>query len=130
VSGETEKNESGWTVDTLRYAIEQRFVDRDKMLDERKHEQDKQVTTALTAINERLGTMNELRGALDDFARRTISREEYDAAHDALVLRVTELASRLDRSEGRGSGLNAGWIYLLGAIAAAGTVVSLLLAFR
>jgi len=40
------------------------------------------------------------------------------------------LAAKLDKIEGRGTGLNAGWLYLLGAVAAIGTIVSIYLAMR
>ena len=44
--------------------------------------------------------------------------------------RIQELTDRVNRTEGRGVGLNAGWVYLLGALAAVGTIVSLFIAFK
>ena len=81
--------------------------------------QEKAVDKALTAINERLHVLNELRG---DVATKT--------ALEALEKELASLTSRLDRTEGRGAGLNAGWVYLLAGIAALGTLVSIFLAMR
>jgi len=130
VSGETEGDVSGWTVDTLHAHVARRLTDLDRLLNERKAAQEtalsaalvgqeKAVDKALTAINERLYVLNELRG---DVATKT--------ALEALEKELAALTSRLDRTEGRGAGLNAGWVYLLAGIAAIGTVVSIFLAMR
>jgi hypothetical protein len=77
------------------------------------------VTKAEAAANERFKLLNELRSGV-------ATKEQVEA----LALRLSDLKERLDKSEGHGAGLNAGWIYLLGAVAAIGTVVSLLIAFK
>jgi len=130
VSGETEGNVSGWTVDTLAAFIEQRLADLQVLLNERKQSQETAMSVAfaaqtvaidkaLIAINERLHLLNELR---DDVATKT--------QLEALEKELAALTSRLDRNEGRGAGLNAGWVYLLAGIAAIGTLVSIFLAMR
>jgi hypothetical protein len=77
------------------------------------------VTKAENAADKRFELLNELRSG--------VATKE---AHEALEKRVNELAARLDKTEGRSTGLNAGWVYLLGAVAAMGTIVSLILAYR
>jgi hypothetical protein len=47
-----------------------------------------------------------------------------------LAIRVQELRTFSDQNEGRSTGLNAGWVYLLAALGAIGTVVSIYLALR
>jgi hypothetical protein len=67
---------------------------------------------------------------LDNRVNQLISRAEAVAAADRNTERIQELTDRLNRQEGRGIGLNAGWLYLLGLVAAVGTLISLYLAFR
>ncbi len=123
-----------------RRELDQRFVDLERRLDERHLNQtvamnaalaaaEKAVTKAEVATEKRFDGVNEFRQALSDQARDFINRAEYQAEHRNVVERVEALTDRLNRSDGKGAGLNAGWLYLLGAIAALGTVVSLMLAF-
>jgi hypothetical protein len=130
MSGETGDAHSGWTVDTLRAHMQQRLDDLNVKLDERHlaqataltaalAAQEKALDKALTAINERLHLLNELR---DDVATT--------AEVGALEKEQANLASRMDRSEGRGTGLNTGWGYLVAAVALLATIVSVYLAIR
>jgi hypothetical protein len=228
MSGETEREVSGWTVDTLRAHIEGRMADQRElylretsdlrtMLQERYATQTKAVDaaflaqqtamqTALTAAEtavtkalesaekavgkaevaaeKRFDAVNEFRAQLadqaatfmprqeaegsiarsvdriEDLARMvglTISRaevlslternaerirevteqtsafvrrQEVEPARDQMNTRISELATRLDRIEGRGIGLNAGWVYVLGAMAVIGTLISLYVALK
>lgn len=111
------------------------------------------------ATNDRFESVNEFRAQLNDQARtfvvrseaqvvwnRTgerlteiadrvndaslLRRPEYNQAHSGLVERVEQLQQRLDRTEGRSVGLKSGWVIFLGAVAALGTLVSLLVAVR
>jgi hypothetical protein len=134
MSGETEAEQSGLTVDTTTYALRDRIAAVDRvlnqriddlimLLNERKDNQDKSVREALASINERLKMMNELRGTIDDQARTFMPRNEYNTAHNALVERVGDLSSRMDRSEGSGVGKAQLWGYLIAVVAALGTIV-------
>jgi len=49
---------------------------------------------------------------------------------EALSDKIIALTTRMDRGEGRSSGLNAGWGYLIGAIGLAATVISIAYSLR
>jgi hypothetical protein len=126
VSGETEANVSGWTVDTLREHLAQRVTDLDLRLSRRMDDADKAIAAALAAAEKATGKaeaasekrfegVNEFRRALADQTATFIPRTEYDAAHSALADRVganadrmaaleLRLTSRLDRGEGSDAG--------------------------
>lgn len=90
---------------------------------------DKAVTKAETANEKRFESVNEFRGTLADQAATLISRTEHDATVASLSEKLEDIKTRLDKSEGKGVGLNAGWLYLIGIIAALGTVISLIVLF-
>jgi hypothetical protein len=56
MSGETEKDESGWTVDTLNYALSRRIDDLQAMLDERFQTQIKATDAAFAAQQKAMET--------------------------------------------------------------------------
>jgi hypothetical protein len=82
---------------------------------------EKAVTKAETANEKRFESVNEFRKTLSDQTASFPSRVELQALAD----RVTDLATRMDKTEGRSTGLNAGWIYLLGGLAAFGAIIGL-----
>lgn len=163
MSGETENNISGWTVDTLHSHLDQRLDEQSShfdrqieslksLLQERYDTQTKALDAAFkaqqlamqtameaaeravakaeTAAEKRFDSVNEFRAQLADQATTFLPRAEGEAALARNTERIQELADRFNKSEGRGLGLNAGWIYILGAIAAIGTIVSIFLMFR
>jgi hypothetical protein len=187
MSGETEADISGWTVDTLHQhfqiqlveatkyfqslidgqnsAMTRRMDDQLRMLDERYatsvkaldaaflaqqtamrtalEAAEKAVATALTsaekavtkaevAAEKRFEAVNEFRGQLSDQAATFLSRTEADVRIGALgekvdqhaqlsSERISQIDRRLDLTQGKSAGLNAGWLILVG-------VVSLILA--
>jgi hypothetical protein len=80
---------------------------------------EKAVAKAETANEKRFESVNEFRKTLSDQTASFPSRVELQALAD----RVSDLATRMDKTEGKSSGLNAGWAYL---IAAAGIVVAVI----
>ncbi len=208
MSGETEADVSGWTVDTLHSHLWRSVGDLDQrvqvqftahalrlqdlrdMLQERYATQtmagdaaflaqqtamqtaltaaetavskalesaEKAVVKAETAAEKRFESVNEFRAQLTDqastFMPRTeaeqrvgvvsdridavaaelskmITRTEALGVVDRNTERIVEIENRLNRSEGKGVGLNAGWVYLLGALAAIGTLVSIFLVLK
>jgi len=81
------------------------------------------------ANEKRFEMFAEFRLALADATKTYVTRTEFEASRSGDDKRIQEMFQRIDRSEGRGAGLNAGWVYLLGALAAMGTIVSLFVAF-
>ena len=118
MSGETETNISGWTIDTLRASVQQQIHDLKTLLDERYQTQtkaldaafvasEKAVTTALgsaekavakaeTAAERRFEAVNEFRGQLADQAATFIGRSEAEA-------RILGLAEKLEADAVRNS---------------------------
>lgn len=91
---------------------------------------DKAVTKAEVANEKRFESVNEFRDTLSDQAATLVSRAEHDATSAAFADKLEDLKTRLDKAEGRGVGLNAGWIYVIGAVAAFGTIISIFIAFQ
>lgn len=140
MTGETEKDVSGWTVDTLATFLLRIIDERDKQYDNRFNAQEKATVAALAssekaidkaemANEKRFESVNEFRKTLADQTSTFITRTEAEAATGRNAERITDLTTRIDKSEGKGAGLNAGWIYALGALAAIGTIFSLVVVF-
>jgi hypothetical protein len=118
VSGETGKSESGLTVDTLKLLLDE----RDRRYEQRFESQKEAVSKATAALERRLEGMNEIRAAMSEQAATFLPRGEYDSAHDSLVARVNDLNDRINRTEGKSSGVTSS----LGALLAiAGVVIAL-----
>jgi hypothetical protein len=86
---------------------------------------DKAVSKAEVATEKRFESVNEFRQTLSDQTRTFISKVEFEALRDTNTARIADLASRLDKTDGKTVGLNAGWVYLLGALSIAATLISL-----
>jgi hypothetical protein len=126
MSGETEQDVSGWTVDTLHLHIIQRLGDLDRLLSRRMDDADKAIQAALaaaekatgkaeTASEKRFEGVNEFRGVLQDQQQTLITRSEHAADIKSMGDRVTanadrvaalelRLTSRLDTEQGRSGG--------------------------
>lgn len=129
MSGETEQHVSGWTVDTSREDLLRVIADQQKYFERRLLDQQNAVKIANEASEKRFESVNEFRGQLNDQVRTFLPRAEYDARHETLENRVSELTNRLNRSEGKSTGLNAGWTIFLGGLGAVSLVVGIILAF-
>lgn len=119
-------NTSGWTIDTLHQHFTTRLAEKDLRDQQRFEAQssaiaaallaaEKAVSKAEAASEKRFEAVNEFRAQLADLVARLLPRIEYDAAHAAVIERINALAARVDKTEGRSGGFNAGWGYLLGA---------------
>ena len=73
---------------------------------------------------------------LDSKVDSALPKAEFDLQHQRLIVQINDqtnrmrdridvISARLDRSEGRGLGLNAGWLYLVAGVGALGTFVSM-----
>ncbi len=152
MSGETEKQVSGWTVDTSRQDLLRIINDLEKYVERRFTDQDKAVQAALlaakeavlkaeTASEKRFESVNEFRKTLSDQTASFLPRPEYDANHKALEDKIDTktkatddkiqtLTDRLNVREGKSTGIATGWGYLLGGLGGIATIVGLILAFN
>ncbi|GAB3959676.1 hypothetical protein [Micromonospora vulcania] len=89
---------------------------------------DKAVTKAETATEKRFESVNEFRQTLSDQTKTFIARVEFEVVRDSTATHVADLASRLDKIEGKGAGLNAGWVYLVGGLTVVAALVGLIVA--
>lgn len=146
MSGETEGDVSGWTVDTLHVHVRQQLHDLRLLLDERYSTQtkaldaafkaaetavgtaldsaEKAVSKAETAAEKRFESVNEFRAQLADQNASFLTRVEYNAKIEALEKQIDDLSKRAERGEGSSSGKNSmyGWI-----IAGVGMIASLVI---
>ena len=136
-AGETGKEASGWTVDTLAVFMQRQIDDMWRALDERSSQQgtavrdalqaaEKAVTKAEVAAERRFEAVNEFRGQLSDQAGTFMPRSEADVRFGALTKDISELKKNSDESHGRGAGIDKVWAFLVAAILAAGGVVSII----
>ena len=119
---------SGWTIETLKEHFEAL------------READKEAVKAALAAAERAvekaeanaekwrENANEWRGAMNDRERNLMPRAEAEKSIKANAEKIDGLETRIERSEGRSGGLNAGWAYLLAAIGMLATIVSIVMA--
>ena len=100
MSGETEKEVSGWTVDTLHIHMDVQLADLRRHLDERFTAQQDMVRTALTANDKRFESVNEFRAQLNDQVGTFITRTEYSATIKGIDDKVDLLQARVDDAGG------------------------------
>lgn len=139
--GRASNEDTGWTLETLQFHFAALFEEREVRYQQRFDAQTKAIEAALLAAKEavvkaelstekRFEGVNEFRQTLSDQAAQFMTRVESEATTDRNAERIQELANRINRSEGRGAGLNAGWAYLVAALSAVGTVTAIILALR
>lgn len=122
LSGETEKQVSGWTVDTLKEYVERRFTDQDKAVQAALLAAKEAVLKAENATEKRFEATNEFRQQLSDQTNTFIPRNEYDAQHQALVDKVATLTDRMNQD--KGGEISMAKIYA--AIGAVGVVLGII----
>jgi hypothetical protein len=129
MSGETEKDVSGLTTDTLKLWVESEIASlRREIKDLRRTMEtgfavsEKAVTAALESVDKavlkketetekRFEGVNEFRAQQADMIAQFMTRAEYAAKHEALEQQVDALKERLDQTQGRAGGVSAlyGW---------------------
>jgi hypothetical protein len=85
---------------------------------------------AEAAMEKRFESVNEFRGAMGDQAARFITRAEVDQRMAASDKETAGVVSRLDRIEGRGIGLQAGWGILIAIVTVAALILGAIAAFK
>lgn len=135
---------SDCTVDTTRDSIIEQMRLRDRFEEER----DRRYATEFRAIRDatavamaasqkanekaeaaqqlRNEAMNEWRSAMADKDRNFYTRVEAVQLNE----KIAALSSRMDRNDGKGVGLGAGWGYLVGAAGLLSAIVALFFAFQ
>jgi phosphopantetheinyl transferase (holo-ACP synthase) len=126
MSGETNREVSGWSVDTLKEYIEQRFTDSDKAVQAALLAAKEAVLKAEVASEKRFESVNEFRGQLADQTNSLIPRAEADSRFNAIAEKVTALTDRINITDGRkaGSEVTIGKIYA--AIGVVGVILGIL----
>jgi predicted nucleic acid-binding Zn-ribbon protein len=143
VSGETEHDVSGWTVDTLRTAVMQELANLRTLIDERdvRYQQrydasqkaldaallaaDRAVRAALQAANEAVAkteSASDKRFELLNELRSGVATEDQ---LEALKAVVTALTDRINRAEGRIGGARENRTGIYAALTALGVVVTI-----
>lgn len=126
MSGETEKQVSGWTTDTLKEYIERRFTDQDKAVQAALLAAKEAVLKAEVASEKRFESVNEFRGQLADQTATLMPRAEADTRFISAQEKVTDLTDRMNKTDGAkaGSEITIGKIYA--AIAVVGTILGII----
>ena len=159
MSGETEKNISGWTVDTLKDYLttliaeaekrlasqdaaselrnEQRFTAQQQAIKDALISQKEAVAAALVAAEKAVlvaetnaekwrASANEWRGAMNDRERNLMPRIEAEKADASNAEKIDALGARIDKAEGRSSGL----MIVFAIIAALAVIISMIVTLR
>jgi hypothetical protein len=144
----------GWTMETLRIYIDSRvaridallvaaaelsrlrFENQDRAVLAAMAAQEKAVAAALAAAEravvksevaaeKRFDAVNEFRGQLADQAQTLMPRSEAEQRIATNTEKINSLAARLDKGEGRSTGMNAGWVLLASAIGVISTIIAI-----
>jgi hypothetical protein len=91
---------------------------------------DKAISKSEQATEKRFESVNEFRKTLSDQAANFISRREFEVLREAQAQRTLEFSARLDKAEGRSSGLDAAWVYLVGAFGIIAALVGVAIAIQ
>jgi len=124
---------------SLRREVDQRFEATDKATSAALAAAEKATSAALaaaqravekaeTASERRFDSVNEFRSTLADQQATLMPRAEAISRLAAIEEKYAALSSRIDRGEGRGSGLNAGWLYLVAGVAVLGGILGIVAA--
>lgn len=137
MSGETEKQVSAWTTDSLKEHVEALMNERDRRYEQRFQAQEAAVKAAIhsadranskaeAAMEKRFDGVNEFRQTLSDQAGQFITRQEVETMFKPLDSKVDENKDTLKEIVGRASGLHASWGYTVGAVGIVAAVVAVL----
>lgn len=128
----------------LKATLEAQIVSQKEAIQAALVSADKAVMKAEASSEKRFESVNEFRATLSDQQRDLATKTECDlrfkavedrlsesirtrlAQVEAVNNRVNEIVLEVREYKGRGTGLNAGWGYLVGAIGAAGALVALI----
>lgn len=129
-------NETAWTLRTLRIHLQFQIDALDKQMKAVLEGRDKALQLQAAEYERRLTDLNHAHQEALRVQHTYVTQDKYesraksdDDARKAETARINEILdqhkTRLDKSEGRGSGLNQGWILFLGVIGLVATVLSI-----
>lgn len=118
-SGETNVPIGDWTIGSLKVYHDEKILALREHTQIHFTERDKALNAALISINERLKLLNELRDGV-------ATKEQLEALEKV----VDDLKDRLNKSDGKTSGQDKSWGYLIGFIGLISAVVAIVLAFN
>jgi hypothetical protein len=95
---------------------EQRFAASQKASSDALAATEKAIDKQDAASEKRFASVNEFRATLSDQAAQLLPRAEAQVEFKALRDRLDAITLRQERSEGKSTGLSAGWGYLVGLI--------------
>lgn len=152
MSGETEKNNSAWTVDTSHQHLQDKVSDLEKLISQRFIDNDKAIQAALLAAKEAVAAAlsaakeavtkaelsnakmfeaaNAVKATFSADLGKKLDRTEYSSNRQSLEDKITALTDRMNRSEGNKSGVSAAWGSLSVVVGLVIAAVSLILAFN
>ena len=119
MSGETEKQVSAWEVDTLKEHLEAVIEGNDRRYQQRFDAQE-------AANKYSQEKSNEFRGSLDDIGKKQMPRSEAEAIAKANSEKIDSLAARIDKAEGRSSGL----MVVFAVVTALAVIISMIVMLR
>jgi urease accessory protein UreF len=137
------ESESEWTVDTLRVylldVMHTQFAAQEKAVAAALAAAEKAVTAALLSADKavdkaneahekRLDSVNEFRAQLADQASTFMPRLESEQRAGSNTEKITAVATRLDKLEGRSDGVSASWAYLVAGISLIALLVGIYVA--
>jgi hypothetical protein len=115
---------------------EQRWSAQEHAISAALASQEKAVTAAMVSAKEavlkaeianekRFDTVNEFRGTLSDQASKLMPRIEVDARLNAMSEKMSDMSARMDRSDGRGSGMSMLWGIMVAGFGVIGVLVTI-----
>jgi len=148
MSGETERDVSGWTVDTLGAHILRLLTEHDRRYEQRFKAQEEATKAALSAAQKAADILevntqrwrdasNEWRATLTDRERQYLPRSEAAVLEKQNAERISLLITRLDTIEDRinsredqGRGLSKAWGYVVGVVGLVSAAVAFIVGTR
>ena len=109
----------GWTHATLLAHVVAMLEAHEKLDAARHHAQEVALTKAETAAEKRFESVNEFRAQAADRDALFITKTEVYPRFDGLAERINELSARLDKAEGRGTGIKDIVAWVVAAMMAA-----------
>lgn len=109
MSGETEKQVSGWTVDTLKEHVDSMMAEKDKRDEQRFIAQKEAIGKVETATEKRFESVNEFRAQLSDQTRTLLPRTEFEAIKKAFDEKIETLKTSDTSRRAKNDGISATW---------------------